>query len=203
MPYHHPLVTTNPTYLLPRIRSIRQSANQRMSYHSALNFRATNRNIKMRHPFPQKYSPVGAMSLFNLVTDLALGWGTKASTPIAAELRAAAARRQVRRGIMLLLDVQQDFPTQDVSQKIQTRERSDGRQLLLASIAVKSRRCPKENKDMKAISMWSPEEFPDLLSGLTFYRGLGPVTCWSVGLSGIRKLEFIEYQKRYLSFRYS
>jgi hypothetical protein len=45
--------------------------------------------------------PVGATSLFSLVTDLALGWGAKPSTDPRARAPAAAARRHVRREIML------------------------------------------------------------------------------------------------------
>ena len=82
------------------------------------------------------------MSLFNLVTDLALGWGAKASTP-PMELRARAAaapapaRRQVRRDIMILRD--NDFPTQDVPHKRYNLEKKGDRQLSLP----KSRRTPR------------------------------------------------------------
>lgn len=81
------------------------------------------------------------MSLFNLVTDLALGWGAKASTP-PMELRARAAaapapaRRQVRRDIMILRD--NDFPTPDVPHKRYDLEKKGDRQLWLPKVPTKS-----------------------------------------------------------------
>jgi len=117
--YHHQLATSNLMYPFHcRVsRSIRQSA------HVFLSFRppsCTTDSITTK--LQRNNSPVGAMSLFNLVTDLALGWGAKASTP-PMELRARAApapaRRQVRRQIMMLRNEKftQDVPHKDTTSR--------------------------------------------------------------------------------------